>query len=162
MPLNFAKILNEGHKDEFDVAREGMTLMSLVEAMGIASKRGLMEGMTHGEAEDLLGEKLTVFFKEKTGMARYVDMVLFARMMIAKGEKVGNNNHMKLLSYNRKFMAIHNKLSEAEKKLVPVKKGVTPFLKTLHHSGMNILDGRGHGNIGDVHVWHWLFRYKNE
>ena len=86
MPLNVAKILNEGHKDEFDVATEGMTLMSLVEAMGIASKRGLVEGMTHGEAGDLLGEKLTVFFKEKTGMARYVDMVLFARIMIAKGE----------------------------------------------------------------------------
>ena len=73
-------------------------------------------------------------------MARYVDMVLFARIMIVKEKKVGNNSHMNLLSYNRKFAAIHNKLSEAEKKMFPVKKVVTPFLKTLHISGMNILD----------------------
>ena len=73
--------------------------MSLVEAMGIACKRGLVEGMTHGEARDLLGEKLTVFFKEKTAMARHVDMVLFARIMIAKGERVGNNSHMNLVAF---------------------------------------------------------------
>ena len=87
MPLNVAKILNNCHKDEFDAAREGMTLMSLVKAMGIATKRGLVEGMTHREAEDLQGEKLTVFFREKTGMARYVDKALFARIMIAKGRR---------------------------------------------------------------------------
>ena len=44
MPLNVAKILNEGQKDEFDVAMEGMTLMNLVEAMGIASERRLGGG----------------------------------------------------------------------------------------------------------------------
>ena len=44
-------------------------------------------------------------------------------------------------------MAIHNKLSEAKKKMFPVKKGVTPFLRTLHLSGMNILD--------DVDMGHW-------
>ena len=54
-------------------------------------------------------------------------------------------------------MAIHNKLSEAKKKMFPVKKGCDAIFEDPAPLRDEHPRRRGHGDIGNVHVWHWLF-----
>lgn len=140
MPANILKTLHMGHMDLYDAGKDALSVKALVTVLGIANKLGAVEGMELEEAKELLGEDLEAHYKKKFDVMRFSDLKIFARLMIAKGAKTMNNHFLNLLSFNKRFVEIESDLDRMAKFMFPVRKNIPYYMRTVHLSGMSVLE----------------------
>lgn len=140
MPATVLTVLHKAHQDVHDPDKDSLSVKSLVMVMGVANKKAGVEGLTHAEAELLLGEKLECHYKGSTGAERFTDTELFAKMMIVKGMKTEYTSHLKLLSYNKRFLDVEVDLAKMSRLMVQSKSNIPYFMRTVHLSGMSVLE----------------------